>query len=410
MAKKKRTRSANVARKREKRNRNKKSRQKRTAVEKQRRLPYEKSEEEHLHACISQSRELLLEPEFEGVLFDPEQMYTQVIELLGAQDIDGSDAPTDPSIDENLVPETKVLDEDSAIIGQFISKPEPEQTGESFQVKVLPHLVTPEFMRRLCQALTACETRLKLTGKRNLAEAAYVNRSLFEVAPPKILAFHPMIQAIGIETLRVLVEEQEIITDWRDGVKEVLSDVLENEDSEPDPSQQIPILSETSVNNKRERNEDTESATEISAQHALSPPGELSRKETTETIQNPETLTNSEESIPDTASQPVCLLPDKLPARALYKNFNGLAIKDCFEGPADEESSQNGLLSYALVNENKEQIEFVDIENERYVKITEERLQLHARSEAELSVAMAEVEARCTSELMYLAKTIEERR
>ena len=66
MAKKKGRRSVNVARKREKRNRDRKFRQKQLAIEKQRRLPYEKSEEEHLHACISQSRKLLDEPELEG--------------------------------------------------------------------------------------------------------------------------------------------------------------------------------------------------------------------------------------------------------------------------------------------------------------------------------------------------------
>ena len=44
---------------------------------------------------------------------------------------------------------------------------------------------------------------------------------LFEAAPPEILAFHPMLQTIGIETLRVLVEEQDLIMEWRDDVKEI---------------------------------------------------------------------------------------------------------------------------------------------------------------------------------------------
>ena len=61
------------------------------------------------------------------------------------------------------------------------------------------------------------------------------------------------------------------------------------------------------------------------------------------------------------------------------------------------------------MNENEEQVEFVDKENERYITITEDRLQLHARSEPELAIAMTEVEAHCTSAVMYLAKTIEER-
>ena len=90
---------------------------------------------------------------------------------------------------------------------------------------------------------------------------------------------------------------------------------------------------------------------------------------------------------------------DELPARALYKNFTGLAIKEHFKGQIGAKVSQNGDLNYALVNESEEQAEFVDVENERYIKVTEERLQLYTRSEAELSIAMAEVEAQCPSAL-----------
>ena len=101
--------------------------------------------------------------------------------------------------------------------------------------------------------------------------------------------------------------------------------------------------------------------------------------------------------------------PAELPARALYKNFNGLAIKESFKKCTDGTSLQEGLTNYTLVNESEERVEFVDVANERYITVTEDRLQLHARSAAELTVAMAEVEAHCTSAVMYLAKTIEER-
>ena len=86
-----------------------------------------------------------------------------------------------------------------------------------FDLKCLPHLVTPDFMQQLGKTLTACEKRLKLTGNRELAEVAYVTRSLFEAAPSEILVFHPMMQAIGIETLRILVEEPDIVIDRREG-------------------------------------------------------------------------------------------------------------------------------------------------------------------------------------------------
>ena len=99
---------------------------------------------------------------------------------------------------------------------------EAERACEHFRLEVLPHLITPDFMQQLGQALTACEKRLKLTGNRELAEVAFVTRSLFEAAPSEILAFHPMIQTIGIETLRILVEAPDRVIDRREEVKEIL--------------------------------------------------------------------------------------------------------------------------------------------------------------------------------------------
>ena len=90
MAKKKGRRTTNVARKREKRNRDRKSRQKQLAHEKQRRLLHGKSEEEHLHACIAASQKLLDEPELENMLFDPELMQKRVIEVLSEIESEGS--------------------------------------------------------------------------------------------------------------------------------------------------------------------------------------------------------------------------------------------------------------------------------------------------------------------------------
>ena len=419
MAKKKGRRSANVARKREKRKRYQKSRQKQLAVEKQRRLRYEKSEEEHLHACIAQSRQLLHEPELEGVLFDPELMYTRVMELLSDYEVEGRDTPTNESVEVSPIFPPNALDAEMAIMEQPASTSDAETACENFRLEVLPHLVTPKFMRNLGHALTACETRLKLTGNRNLAEVAYVTRSLFEAAPPEILAFHPMIQAIGIETLRVLVEEQDLIIEWRAGVKEILSDVLEHEDLEASPSQQISVFSDTSIDNKHQKSNDTETTppsldatdveTETYIEHAAPNRDEPEVNATKEAALDPSPVESPEPLMREAAPGPLSLSPDELPARALYKNFTGLAIKENFKEQTDKEASQNGLLNYALVSESEDQIEFIDIENERYVKVTEERLQLHALSDAALRVAMAEVEAQCPSALMYLAKTIEER-
>ena len=420
MAKKKKgRRSANVARKREKRKRYQKSRQKQLAIEKQRRLRYEKSEEEHLHACIAQSRQLLHEPELAGVLFDPELMYTRVIELLSDYEVKGRETSTDASVEVNAIFPPNALDEEMAITEQPTSASDAETACENFRLEVLPHLVTQEFMRNLGQALTACETRLKLTGNRNLAEVAYVTRSLFEAAPPEILAFHPMLQAIGIETLRVLVEEQDLIIEWRDGVKEILFDVLEHEDLEASTSQQISVFSDTPIDNKRQKNDDiqtppllletTDAKTETYIEHAAPNRDGPEANATTEATLDPTPVASPEPPMSEAILQSLGLSPDELPACALYKNFIGLAIKENFKAQTDKGASQNGHLNYALVKESEEQVEFIDVENERYLKVTEERLQLHTRSDAALSIAMAEVEAQCRSALMYLAKTIAER-
>ena len=421
MAKKKGRRTTNVARKREKRNRDRKFRQKQLALEKQRRLPHEKSEEEHLHACISQSRELLDEPEFEGIRFDPILMYQRVVEVLEDDEPESTDAAIDisefvlaPEEDSNYVTiiddldETGVDEEPPAIV------PEAEEACDHFRLEVLPPLVTPDFMQKLIQTLTACETRLKRTGNRELAEVAFVTRSLFEAAPPEILAFHPMIQAIGIETLRALVEEIDVIIDSDEDVKEILADVLAHEDSETYQSQPLPVFPNTNLDDEIESDDPVESvsldAGEIIIEDDLPPSIETEEDLSAASAQSfeaePDVL---QETVPSEAPLPPDLRPDELPACALYKNFNGLDIKKNFELSTDDAPSQTELVNYVLVNENEEQLEFADVENERYITITEERLQLHARSEAELAIAMAEIETCCTSAVMYLAKTIQER-
>ena len=416
MAKKKGRRSVNVARKREKRNRERKFRQKQLALEKQRRLPYEKSEEAHLQACISQSRKLLNEPELEGILFDFELMYTRVTEVLDNEVLDNYEIPkTDiDTFEENPTELTLVTDEAAASETDLNLLPESEQACEHFRVEVLPHLVTPDFMQRLIQALTACEKRLKLIGNRELAEVAFVTRSLFEAAPSEILTFHPLIQTIGIETLRILVEEPEMIVDRHEEVKEILSNVLEYEDAEAYESQPMSVFSETGQNREHPKVENSE----LALTKPAAPNFEAISAKITDSgnvgssLEGASVLLSKPANLPDplaAASVEPAVSPDELPARALYKNFNGLGIKKSFEARTDDTSLQDGLTNYALVNENEEQVEFVDVKNERYIKVTEERLQLHARSDAELTIAMAEVEAACRSAVLYLAKTIEER-
>ena len=411
MAKKKGRRSVNVARKREKRNRDRKFKQKQLALEKQRRLPHGKSEEEHLQACISQSRKLLDEPELEGVLFDFELMYTRVTEVLDNYEVHETEVA---EFEADLIHPTIATDEAVVSEESLTSLPEAEQACDHFRVEVLPHLVTRDFMQRLIHALTACEKRLKLTGSRELAEVAFVTRSLFEAAPPEILAFHPLVQAIGIETLRILVEEPDMIIDRHEEVKEILSNVLEYEDSETHESQPIPAFSDTEQNPEHDKEGDPEIIlTEPAPRDVDTAHTQVTDLEETLSASAEVSVTLPEPTeCADTPTAEIAVSavsPDELPARALYKNFNGLAIKESFEGQTDNGSLQDGLTNYALLNESEELVELVDVENERYIKVTEDRLQLHARSDSELTIAMAEVEAQCRSAVMYLAKTVEER-
>ena len=430
MAKKKGRRSINVARKREKRNRDRKTRQKQIAHEKQRRLLHNKSEEEHLHACIAASQKLLDEPELETLLFDAELTQKRVIEVLTEIEPDEADEPAD-NLEDFLLsdvdppyPSDESVDE-TDVDGVLTSMPEAENASDHFRLEVLPHLLTSDFMDRLTHALTACETRLKLIGNRDLAEVAFVTRSLFEAAPPEILAFHPMIQTIGIETLRVLVEDMDVMADGREDVKGILSGVLAQDDLEPYLSQQASVFSGSQSEEEDVDKVIAPKPDPVASVSAETAPEEMEAVETEVPLSTsdnaaemdrptePEKFSESEpiifpETAPPEPSAPT-LSPDELPARALYKNFGGLAIKENFEESTDDVHSAEQLASYALVNENEEQIEFVDEANERYITVTEDRLQLHARSESELAIAMAEVEANCTSAVMYLAKTIEER-
>lgn len=421
MAKKKGRRSAKVARKREKRNRDRKSRQKQIAIEKQRRLPHEKSEKERLHACISQSRELLDEPELENVHFDFELMYTWVTELLeDYYEMDGEEAPADSDADaEAEAPLTLAESDESSQLypmGEAMQEratqneqmEKAERAGEHFRTEVLPHLVTPEFMQRLIQALTACETRLRLIGNREMAEVALVARSLFEVAPTDMLVFHPLIQTIGIQTLRVIVEEPNVVLEEREDVKEMLSDVLAYE-TEADPypqSDPLSIFSDGASDGAEEetpREDDDElpvvsdEGDEVSAEaaeEAESPPDVLEPESLSLPVSDE--VEEAEEPVQEEPPLPT-FTPDELAARALYKNFNGMATREIFEAGT----------AYVLAEETAEQVEFIDVTRERYITLTEERLQLHARSEAALTDAMEEIQELCEEALMYLAKAIQ---
>lgn len=361
MAKKK-SRSANVARKREKRNRDRKSRNKQLAVEKQRRLPYEKMDEERLFTYLIKSRDLLEEPELERLHFDLDLMYDEVVMFLRENKVSiKHEFPANAELDTLEVNEHTQLLKNNKV-------QDSDEVCEEFRTEILPRLITPKFTQTLSSALTACENRLIRIGNHELAEVAFVTQSLFEVAPPEIFVEHPLIQGIVMQTLCLLVEQPPSPDDEHPVVRSVLSEVLENEDSESRQEETLP--------------------------HTFS-----------EAIANEATIANVEsQSIDMSDTLPVPIAPepvpspDSLPAKALYKNFDGLAIKEVLKK----------WQGHTLEKETPTQLDYFNEEQELYITVTESRLQLHAHSDAELTVAMEELEAHCQSALMYLAKTYEE--
>ncbi|MDE0315909.1 MAG: hypothetical protein OXM61_13465 [Candidatus Poribacteria bacterium] len=366
MAKKK-SRSANVARKREKRNRDRKSKNKQLAVEKQRRLPYEKMDEERLFTYLIKSRDLLEEPEIERLHFDLDLMYDEVVMFLRDNKVSiKHEFPVNAELDTLEVNERTQLLKNNKV-------QDSDEVCEEFRTEILPRLITPEFRQTLSSALTACENRLLRIGKRDLAEVAFVTQSLFEVAPPEIFVEHPLIHGIVMQTLCLLVEQPPSPDEEHPIVRSVLSEVLENEDSESRQEETLPhIFSEVIAN-------------ESTIGNVESQPIDIS-----DTLPVP--------IAPEPAVSEPAPSPDSLPAKALYKNFDGLAIKEVlkkWEGPT-------------LEKETATQLDYFNEDQEFFITVTENRLQLHAHSEAELTVAMEALESHCQSALMYLAKTYEE--
>ncbi len=366
MAKKK-GRSANVARKREKRNRDRKSRHKQLAIEKQRRLPYEKMDEERLFTYLIKSRDLLEEPELERLHFDLDLMYDEVVIFLKDEKVE-----LKPKFPVNAELETLEVAEDTQLLKDHEIQ-DSDEICERFRTEVLPRLITPKFTRTLFSALTACENRLRRIGNRDLADVAFVTQSLFEVAPRDIFVEHPLIQGVVMQTLCLMVEDPPPLNEEHPVVRNILSEVLENEDSGSQPDKTLSNMLSDAI------------AKDPSSANVESQP-----IDSTDTLPVP--------TLPEPSVSQPAPSPDSLPAKALYKNFDGLAIKEVLETWEGQ----------TLKKETAAQLDFFNEDHELYITVTESRIQLHAHSETELNVAMKELETHCQSALMFLAKTYEE--
>ncbi|RKU12121.1 hypothetical protein C6501_11455 [Candidatus Poribacteria bacterium] len=371
MAKKK-SRSANVARKREKRKRDRKTRHKQLAIEKQRRLPYGRMDEERLYTCLVKTPDLIEEPELESLHFDLDLMYIEMGKFL----IDIK-PELESAFPEYAASDTLDVKSDISFFNNDMegNPQDRHEIFERFQTEVIGRLITPKFMRTLLSALSACENRLRRTGERDLAEVAFFAQFLFSEVPPDVFVEHPLIQAIGMQTLRLLVENPPPLHEEHPIVKTIVSEVLANKDEDSESQHEETLSNMFSDAIGREH-----SAANVESQQ-VDPLDTL----IIETEDDP--LVS--ESIPS---------PDSLPAKALYKNFEGLAIKEVlkkWQGPS-------------LAKETATQLDYFDEKQELYITVTESRVQLHAYSEAELDMAMDEFEDHCQSTVMYLAKTYEE--
>ncbi len=358
MAKKKKNRRLNIARKREKRQQNQKSRRKQLALQKQRALQTARSDEEMLQDKIMKSKLLLDEPEFENVTFDQDLLCEKTLELLA------SDIPF--LEDEDNVDDTKSIREDEE---------DPEEISDRFRFEVLPELITPDFISTMLHSLKACETRLTRMGYREKAEVALVARSLFEIADPEALAFHPFVFKLCARTLEQILAHPQPMPETPDTVQSVLSDVLKLSQAEETADEQE--LADDSEEAKVGDEEDIVDS--ASDQDAL--------RESKEQAAEAE----SDQPFPEVS-------PEDLRAKVLYNNFHGLEIRDAI-------SVGNG---YRVVEETNLQVEFLYTDPQRYITLTADRLLLQCSSKEQLEAAMEEVEELCGDALFYLAKTVDD--
>lgn len=347
MAKKRKNRRINIARKREKRQQNQKSKRKQLALQKQRALQAAKSDEEQLQDKIANSRQLLDEPEFENITFDSDLLRQKTMEALEANLFASEDEEGEESTPE---------EEEGA-----------EHISEVFRFEVLPHLLTVEFINAVSYALRACETRLKRMGYRERAEVALVARSLFEFADTETLAFHPLIFGICARTLEGILADPQPAPDT---VTSVFSDVLKQ--SQLIESEDLPEL--------RNDPDDVEEVVDSASEPVL-------------VLEPQEDRTTEPEFVPPAPE----ILPETLQAKALYKNANGLEIRKAIE--------VNG---YRVVQDADWQVELAHTDGQRYITLTMNRLLLQCSSKELLDTAMAEVESLCDDALFYLARRFDD--
>lgn len=347
MARKK-NRHLNIAHKRAKRKQDGKSRQRQIALRKQRMLQNEKSDEEQLQDRIMKSGLLVNEPEFANINFDTDLLRQNIQELL---------ASSSPNVEQNDDDVELTQDENQL-----------EAISEKFRNETLPRLITPNFLQQISQVLKSCEIRLKRIRAREKAEVAFVTRLLFDLAEPDSLSLHPLILKICVRTLEGLSIQSQLAGTEREAVQTVLSDLLtfcQGEEIQDYKSHTIHEEDLDSLDNGNQQSTDVA-----------------------------DDLVDGEEPVYNSPA----LLPEELPAKALYKNLDWGKVRQTVE-------MGDG---YQLVADSEQQVEFAHTIQQHYITVTADRLLLQCRCKAQLEVAMQEVEQLCGQSVFYLARIIDE--
>lgn len=359
MAKKK-NRSVNVARKREKRNRNRKSKSKKIAAEKHHRLPLDRMDEERLRSYLFKSFDLLEEPEIQKVHFDLDLLDTVLSDILKSSIDSDVEVEAELEFSESYQVPNHEQDEENDVVLSIEENSELfEETYELIETEVISRLITPSFKKQLLSSLSSCENRLRKNGNHDRAEVVFVTRSLFEMVPVDVMAGHPIMQCICQQSIQLLFEER-----------------LNSED--------LPELQKIEYNELQQN----ESLPSLFSNAISSMLNDIDENQQELTVNIPPIIQKQERE----------LYPETLPAKALYKNFDGLDIRDTLID----------FNAHSLNKETDTQLDFINKDCDLYITVTENRLQLHAENEEKLNIAMDNLETHCQSTLMFLAKTFDE--
>ncbi len=376
MAKKK-SRSANVARKREKRKRRQKSKQRQLASEKQRKIQHSKLDEEGLFDLLMYSRDLILEPEFEDIYFDLDLTQTLTTNFFFVKENKGSLETKDLEYVEfeDLDGEYDYIDGEK-LLNVFDDS---EEFNDRFIEEVINKLITPDIIHSLRNALSSCEKRFRRIGDRYKADAAFVSSSFFDAVSEDKYAQHPIFEGIMTKSLSLSLGIPMGIDMLDLETIENISDIIPTQTSdysdEDFSSDYIQVIDDDDDDD----DDDMQLIDDV--------------VETGMMLGVMQTLFDSNQDM--AAFTPPT---DEYPAKALYKNCIGIELPELLQ------QWQEARASNAISSNVNEPFQELNV----FFTVSEDRLNIYAQSTDELTLAMEKIEEHCESSIIFLAKTIDE--